>query len=64
MHIVAYIKVLDWQAKSMGGNFPDPESSGAFILFKNDYVSIYISGIKEPDVYQVIDKLKDEYGLN
>ena len=43
----------------------DPEFfPGYFKIFENDYAKIYISGIKEPDIYAAIDKLKEEYGLN
>jgi hypothetical protein len=37
---------------------------GTFILYENDHVVIYIRGITDPDVYAVIDKLKEENGLD
>lgn len=34
------------------------------VLYENDHIVIHINGITEPDVYAVIDKLKEEHGLS
>jgi len=36
---------------------------GSFILFENDIVMIFIKGIKEPNVFAVIDEIKANYEL-
>lgn len=39
------------------------DANGYFELFDNEYFAIRIIGIKEPNVYEVIDQIKEKYGL-